>query len=180
MSDDYAGIADDSRDGQYGSTEQNASGVAAQNAECNSKPDDRRRINEPSSKETHDIDEIVLQAPEEVKEYLAEAMLVQGWSGLLPDPDSFNRYDKSVQDKMVAWNDAKILDESKRLDKIVEATIEQSRKQMKYTLLLNVFFASLSFVAFVMTGSALSFSFLAVPGISIVVNFFKEKSEKNE
>lgn len=97
-------------------------------------------------------------------------MLVKGWSGLLPDPDSFKKYPEHVQDSMVAWNDAKIIDESKRLDKLVEASIRETSKENTFSFILNAGFALISMVVFLATKEPMSFSFLAVPGISIVIN----------
>ena len=92
-------------------------------------------------------------------------MLVKGWSGLLPDPDSFSKYPQHVQDSMVAWNNAKILDESKRLDKLVDAGIKQVSRENVFSFVLNAGFAIVSLIAFIATRDPASFGFLAVPGI---------------
>lgn len=105
-----------------------------------------------------------------MRELLAEAMLVKGWSGLLPDPESFLQYPESVQERMMSWNDAKIIDESKRLDKLVDADIRQSSVDSLMSFLINIVFALISFLAFVITGNPASFGFLAVPGVSIAIN----------
>lgn len=113
-------------------------------------------------------------------------MLVKGWSGLLPDPESFLKYPKPVQDSMVAWNDAKIIDESRRQDKIVEAGIKEARRENTFSFVLNAGFAVISLIAFLATKDPASFGFLAVPGVSIAINGVnilrkgKGKSDKDE
>lgn len=73
---------------------------------------------------------------------------------------------------MVAWNDARILDESRRLDRIVDAGIKQSRVDGICSFLLNAGFAVMSMAAFIMTGNPASFGFLAVPTITVAINGF--------
>lgn len=105
---------------------------------------------------------------------------VHQWVGLLPDPDSFNRYPERAQDKMISWNDAQILDESKRNDRLTDAQIKFKGRGQAMTFLLNALFAVLSFAAFVITRDPASFTLLAVPGVTIAVNvFLKERDGKS-
>lgn len=92
------------------------------------------------------------------------------WSGILPDPESFKQYPKDVQEHMVAWNDAQILDESKRLDKFADAAVKNVRVDSILNFILNLSFAVGSFAAFIITGNVWSYGMLAIPGISIAVN----------
>lgn len=100
------------------------------------------------------------------------------WKGLLPDPDSFNKYPEFAQRKMVEWNDAQIIDESGRNDRLVDAAIKQKRRGQLYSFLLNGIFAVLAFAAFVITKDAASFSLLAVPGATIAVNVVLDLKNK--
>ena len=71
---------------------------------------------------------------------------------------------------MVAWNDAKIIEESKRQDRIVDAGIKEARRENTFSFVLNAGFALISLIAFLVTKDPASFGFLAVPGVSIVIN----------
>lgn len=71
---------------------------------------------------------------------------------------------------MLAWNDAKILDESKRLDKLVDANIAQTRRDGTMSFIVNLSFAAIAFLSFIITKDPASFGFLAVPGLTIAIN----------
>ena len=43
-------------------------------------------------------------------------LITRSWSGLLPPPEDFNSYDKTTQKSLIEWNNAQILDESRRQD----------------------------------------------------------------
>lgn len=75
---------------------------------------------------------------------------------------------------MVAWNDARIIDESKRLDAAVDALITQKNKAQWMAFSVNVLFLIATFLSFVWTGSPASFGFLAVPGVSIAFNIVRD------
>lgn len=113
-------------------------------------------------------------------------MLVKGWSGLLPDPDSFGKYPEHVQDSMVAWNDAKIIDESKRQDKLVEAEIRQGRNGQIASTAIMILALLLAAIVGIVTGNAvMSGAFLVLPFATIIGNLFKpvasaKKSEKEK
>lgn len=107
------------------------------------------------------------------------------WSGLLPDPESFSKYPDFAQRKMIDWNDAQIIDESKRNDKIIEAAIKQLKWGQILSFLVNVLSIAAAFWCFNTTGNAASFGFLAVPGAAIVVNIglkihSAQQSQKND
>ena len=116
---------------------------------------------------------------EEVLEELA-VRVEQEWSGLLPDPDSFVKYPKHVQDHMIAWNDAQILDESKRNDDLVAAFISDKKWGQVPSFVINTLFLLASFISFVITRDPVSFGFLSVPGVTIAVNLFKDRKEKDQ
>lgn len=170
MQNDDHGIVDDSRPEQQPEIARNEEGIPEEDERSGSMPDVGGRDDEHSREIEKAEGAIIESAPEEIREYLAESMLVKGWSGLLPDPDSFKKYPEHVQDSMVAWNDAKIIDESKRLDKLVEASIRETSKENTFSFILNAGFALISMVVFLATKEPMSFGFLAVPGISIVIN----------
>ena len=46
------------------------------------------------------------------------------------------------------------------------------------TTFVTLVFASFAFVSFVITENAVSFGFLSVPGVSIVVNLWKSRKRK--
>lgn len=71
---------------------------------------------------------------------------------------------------MVAWNDAKIIDESARLDKLTDANIKQTKIESILSFVLNFSFVAIAFIAFIVTKDIASFGFLSIPGITIVIN----------
>lgn len=124
--------------------------------------------------------EIAGAASDGIEEIIANAMMVKGWSGLLPDPDSFGAFPKEVQDKMIEWNDAKILDESRRLDRIVDEVVLNSKRDSWFSFILNLVFSVGSIVLFFATKNPFSFGLLSIPGINIVFNFAKEAKGKDQ
>lgn len=93
------------------------------------------------------------------------------WHGLLPPPEHFKQYSPQVQGKMVAWNDARILDESKRLDKLTDAQIANSKNLTGWAVLLTVLFTILAAIAgFKYENTVLAALFLGVPALSTVVS----------
>lgn len=81
---------------------------------------------------------------------------------------------------MVDWNNARTIDESNRLDKIVDASTKCVAREQWFTFVLNLSFAAMTLVAFVMTGNVVSFGFMAVPAISIFVNVRKRKMDDED
>lgn len=79
------------------------------------------------------IGEIAAHLPEDKRESLAELIYTlqtvsAGWSGWLPAPEDFNRFDAATRERMMRWNDAGTIDESARQDRLVDAEIEQARR----------------------------------------------------
>lgn len=127
----------------------------------------------------------LLTLPAEGQEELLDSLAInlsreEVWSGLLPDPDSFGRYPEDVQKHIVAWNDAQILDESKRNDKLVEAFIKDKRRGVVVSFLINFLFLAAAFVSFIFTHDPASFGFLAVPGVTIAINVIKENRDEDK
>lgn len=178
MSCDHDGNADDPRNGQ----QKSAHGGVQEFKETHGREfeiaDDRRCDNE-REEIRQGAQGIIEAVPEEIREIVADAMMVRGWSGILPDPDSFKAFPREVQDRMIAWNDAKILDESKRLDRIVDETILNSKRESWFSFILNLVFSVGSVALFLATENPFSFGLLSVPGISIVFNFAKEIKGKD-
>lgn len=126
------------------------------------------------------IDSIPSEAMQDAVQLVAaESHSVQHWAGLLPDPDSFSKYPEEVQRAMVAWNDAQIIDASKRLDRFADAAVSSIERDSVLTFSLNLVFAILSFIAFIVTGSVWSYGLLAIPGVSIAVNVIGDRRKKS-
>lgn len=170
MRDDDHGIVDDPRPGRQQEDQGDASRIPEEDERRGEEPDDRRRDDELEKEIERSEGSITDPSSEAAREIIAEALLIKGWSGLLPDPDSFDRYRPDVQDHMLAWNDAKILDESKRLDKLVDANIAQTRRDGTMSFIVNLSFAAIAFLSFIITKDPASFGFLAVPGLTIAIN----------
>lgn len=99
------------------------------------------------------------------------------WSGLLPSPDVFDQYPEETKASIISWNNALIIDESRRADKLTDAAISQSRAELYLNFAVNVVFTVSSLVAFVATGDAASFGFLAIPAVTVAVNIYRRKKE---
>ena len=115
------------------------------------------------------------------------------WSGVLPPPDAFNQYDKTVQDKLVEWADIQIkatcTDQSARQDLITAAEI-----RVKYIGAVSsvvLFFLSLvgAVIAVAITKNPMAASWfvglqlttIAVNVVVTIVNTRKSgKKEKSE
>lgn len=72
---------------------------------------------------------------------------------------------------MVAWNDARILDESKQLDKLTDAQIDNSKKLTGWAVFLTILFTIMAAIAgFKYENTVLAALFLGVPALSTVVS----------
>ena len=98
--------------------------------------------------------------------------------GLLPSPESFNQYSDAAKEHIIAWNDAQIIDESKRLDKLTDAVISNRKMSLVTSFIINLVFVVFTFVSFIVTnGNPASFGFLAVPGVSVVFNIWRDSKD---
>lgn len=110
---------------------------------------------------------------------LEQSQITQ-WQGELPDPDSYNKYPDFAQHAMVDWNNARTVDESKRLTMLAESIKKGVVRDQWLSFALNVSFALMSFAALLATGSALSFGFLAIPAVSVAVNIVNDKRKPDK
>jgi len=109
------------------------------------------------------------------------ASAIRTWEGMLPDPVSFSQYPDFAQKQMIAWNDARIIDESKRLDKVYDAFIRQKSRGQWMSFAINFLFILATFVSFVvLNGDPRAFGFLAVPGVSIVFNVWRARKSDDD
>lgn len=182
MGDEHDGIADGSRDERQLEDAEAEEGLAEEDArqlggaEKGGGGDERKEGRLKVAEEYFD------SLPADARDELAEERfmgLVTQWSGELPAPESFLKYPEYAQRAMVSWNDARTIEESKRLDRIVDASIKSVTREQWLTFALNFVFSVLTFAAFVTTGSWVSFGFMAVPAITIAVNF-KNSKKKDE
>ena len=184
---DHVGIADDTRHGLQQGTQQAREGIPPANEQGGEIEPVGSGSNELAPQLETKVKGFIDSLTEDEKLALASnqedeivATVMSTWSGMLPDPGSFSQYPDYAQRQMVAWNDARILDESKRHDKITDAAISQANKGQWLSFVLNALFAVLSFAAFIVTGSIVSFGFLAIPGISVVFNIVQNSKDKKE
>lgn len=182
---DHFGNADNPRNGKFERAGQNAQGVpetptlGVEISPFGGGGDERPALEEKVR------DFIGSLTPEE-REFLSEtvpeesqlALVMKSWEGLLPAPESFNQYPEVAQEHIIAWNDAQIIDESKRLDKLTDAVISNRRASLMTSFIINLVFVASTFVSFVVTnGNLASFGFLAVPGVSVVFNIWRDRKE---
>ena len=59
------------------------------------------------------------------------------YSGMLPPPDIYEKYDAGTRERMCRWNDANTVDESKRQDKLVDNEVKQNERGVFYRLDLS-------------------------------------------
>lgn len=175
MENDHDGIISDSRNRQYEQPSKNAEEIKTSHGESSNSSDGGNLTNGCESE----------KQPEEIVAALSEVGITSSWSGLLPHPEQFSKYEKEVQRKMLDWNDAMILDESKRQDKIVDAEIKQSRLSSFLNFIFNTIVIVAVFVAFVITENPNVFWAFTVQGASLVANVVihikdKDDNEKGE
>lgn len=135
--------------------------------------------NEPSVGRGHDEHAPLVEKGEEEDFAVAVA---RSWAGLIPAPEDFNSYDEEIQRKIVEWTDARIIDESKRQDKLVAATVRSSMFSSIASFVVNIVIIIGVLAAFVATRDASVFWAFTIPGASIVgnvaINIRKGEDEK--
>lgn len=180
---DNDGIADDPRIRQQQDAGEDAQRVeeAHERESCRTekgcRDDERETEREEIARKV--LDALPADVIGEIIEERHESLITQ-WSGELPDPDSFSRYPEYAQRAMVDWNNARTIDESNRLDKIVDASTKGAAREQWLTFVLNLSFAAMTLIAFVITGDVVSFGFMAVPAISIFVNVKRRKRDDED
>ena len=129
----------------------------------------------PINKDFEDASDLTSDQVDEIVSILSSS----SWSGILPPPASFAQYPEYAQKQMVAWNDAEILDESKRRDRqlAIDERYAKSDARFQMTKLVLSFVIELVFVLssvvlFLITLNPNSFWLLTVPGATIAVNLY--------
>lgn len=176
MSNDHNGLVDDPWDGQPRESKEITQRISEENEQSDNSPNGGSISHERGGIEKGEAEEAIAAA-------LCKVGISSSWSGLLPRPEDFVKYPQSVQDKMVAWNDAQILNESARNDKLVSAEIKQGYISLVFTFLINSLIVVGVLVAFVMTGNPNVFWAFTLPGASVVGNVVisvKNKAKENE
>ena len=102
------------------------------------------------------------------------------WVGLLPDPATFSQYPQKVQESILSWNNATILDGSERETKMVDSFIRHRKWAQIFSFLINMGIPIAGMVAFVMTGEHACLTSIGVPVISIGVNVWKDIQEDKD
>ena len=134
--------------------------------------------------EAQNIDEIasfVASLSEGEENQLVHLLVEQRqWSGLLPDPNTFNQYPEKVQQSILAWNDATILGGSERENKLVDEFIKHRKFAQIFSFLINFTIPMAGITAFVLSGEQACLTSLGIPAVSIAVNIWKDKKEEQE
>lgn len=113
--------------------------------------------------------EVILElVPEESREIVTHAIstiaMGSSYSGALPPAPMFNEYDERTQERMMRWNDAFTVDESRRQDRLVEAEIEQARKGPARSMTITILSMALAAVSvFVFENTVAAGIFLSAP-----------------
>lgn len=184
MSHDYDGTADNPRNEREREDHEDVSSLSEGNAGVNAGTADGCGHDALADLKEKAVRKALADiSGEDLGEAIAEVEIAKyaEWAGLLPDPESFSQYPEYAQRAMVEWNNANIIDGSKRMDRIVDSAISAVRRDAFFSFVLNLVFAISAVVAFILTGNAWSYGMLAVPGISIAINYVKDKkSNKDE
>lgn len=137
------------------------------------------------SKQAKEIESQLNELPDKEQSEIALSYLYQKYEyrSLIPPPDVFNNYTPEQQKKYNQWVDALILDESKRLDKAVDAGIRDGLLEIIVSFVVNAGSLGAALWTFLVTNDPASLGFFGLPVIYIVVNqwndYVKRKSKKN-
>lgn len=180
MNNDHDGLVGDPRNGQSGESQKTEKSISKTNEQGDNSSNGGDLSHERSIIEEGEAEEVVVAA-------LRKIGVASSWSGLLPRPEDFSKYDVHVQEKMLAWNDAQILDESKRNDRLVNAEVKQGYISLVFTFVINTLIIVGVLIAFVVTNNPNVFWAFTLPGASVVGNVVisvkdkgKSKDQKSE
>lgn len=179
MSNDDFGITDNPRADNQQEVGEGIQGIPQAHDEKHDRPETSSSNDERQAV----VRKIIESIPEEELGILfaqLEQSQITQWQGELPDPDSYNKYPDFAQHAMVEWNNARTVDESKRLTMLAESIKKGVVRDQWLSFILNTSFALMSFISLLVTGSALSFGFLAIPAVSVAVNIVNDKRKPNQ
>lgn len=120
------------------------------------------------------------ECKKEPSEEEAIALITRSWSGLLPPPEDFNAYDEQTQKSLIAWNNAQILDESRRQDETIKLAKIEGRRKGWLSFLTNIIPIVVSGVAFILTHDPNALWFLSIPCVTIGANIIVIIKNKDE
>lgn len=185
MRDDFDGNVGSSRSGQQQGDSETAAPLSQASIKKHSESQSGSSHDEHPA-EIAEIEKLISQLEPSQAEQLLEGELIlrlgqqSEWVGLLPPPDDFMKYPEVVQKHMVAWNDAQILDESKRADLFTQAFLRSKTRGQWMSFLINGIFTIAALLSFIITRDPASFGFLALPGINVVFNIWKSRKQPED
>lgn len=154
----------------------NNEGTSKENEQRSSKHDDSLVFNEQKLQKTPErLNKEVQLTEQQIIHFLYEE---KAWTGLLPDPDSFNKYDKCIRDRMVDWN-SQIIDCN--CSRLMDDSRVFSRSKLfsdinSLVVSLGALFGSL--LMFYLTNyDPISLVFLGLPAINVGINLLIEHIE---
>lgn len=162
MNNDDHGFVDDPRNGQSGESQEVEKGIATQDGQGDISSNGGHIADERSGGKKGEAGEIVAA--------LQKIGVSSSWSGLLPRPEDFAKYDKEVQDKMIAWNDRTIFGQTDQQDKLVDAEIKQGYLSQTFTFIINASIVVGVLIAFAITENPNVFWAFTLPGASVIGN----------
>lgn len=181
MNHDFNGNARSPRLGSKQENSQNAEECSEEDTEKHSESEDGGSSDERALALT-EVQELVAKLDkDQLDELLSSGILVglstRQWVGLLPSPDQFMQYPEDVRKQMVAWNDAQIIDSSKRDDRLTESFTKSVTRNQWFSFLINIVFTGCAFAGFIFTSDPAAFGFLAIPGINVAFNIWKSRND---
>lgn len=106
---------------------------------------------------------------------------IQVWRGLLPDPDSFNKYDKETRDKIIAWNDKQIDSNIKNEEKLVDDFVKGNKSSRTYNIIVYLFAILATCIIYYFSNfNPASFGLLTIPAATVVINLYIDNKKDKD
>lgn len=125
------------------------------------------------------------------KEALIERLITTGslqmsrtedYSGLIPHPDHWDRFDDQTRERMLRMSEASTSDESARRDRALEATISETTAGRRNAMLIIIISLSCALTSVLILrngiGVASAGIFLAIPVATVVRDFIRGRKHK--
>lgn len=106
---------------------------------------------------------------------------IQVWRGLLPDPDSFNKYDKATRDKIIDWNDRQIDNNIKNEEKLVDDFVKGNKSSRTYNIFVYLAAILATCIIYYLSNfNPASFGLLTIPAATVVINLYIDNKKDKD
>lgn len=105
---------------------------------------------------------------------------INHWNGILPDPESFNKYSIDVQNKLIEWNNDRIDAELNNEKALTREQVRNSRETRYINFVIYITTLTVTGICYIKSGyNIAALGFLSLPAISICVNIYKDFKHKD-